>query len=922
MTGLGALTFASPWLLLALAVLPVLWWLLRVTPPAPRRIRFPAIRLLLGLQPREETPHRTPPWLIALRLLIASLIILALAHPLINAAGRLGGTGPLLLVIDDGWAAAPSWEERRTAMLDLIGEAEREQRPVVLLTTAPHADGQPPAASSLLSAAEARRQIQALRPKPWPTDRAAALGALDGLQFEASPAVVWFSDGIAAGRAAATEDDAFVLAQRLRDMGDLRVLQEPPTELPLLQLPPVTDRSALTLRLRRASPKGERRVAIQASDENGRLVTREEVTFREGEAEAEHAVTLPTELRNRIVRLAVEGENSAGAVVLLDERWRQRPVGLVSGGPEAEAQPLLGDVYYLERALTPHAEVRKGDIPALLGRELAVLMLADVGSLPDREAAELEAWIERGGVLLRFAGPRLAQNADALLPVRLRGGDRSLGGALSWSEPARLAPFPAESPFAGLAIPDDLVIRRQVLAEPEVDLGRKTWARLQDGTPLVTAERRGDGWLVLVHTTANAEWSNLPLSGLFVEMLQRIVGMSEGVAAVAANEPLPPLETLDGFGRAEPPPATALPAPPAILESGQSGPGHPPGFYGRESARRALNLSAGLTAFEPIGRLPAGVSASPFAESQEIDLKPWLLTAGLLLLLADLCIALALRGLLPTRRAAGTAALLFCLGALAPAAVEQARAQDGAVGGGSEADAIEAASQTRLAYVRTGSPEVDATSRAGLEGLSLVLQQRTAVEAAQPMGVDVESDELAFFPLLYWPVVPEQPPLSDGALRRLNDYLRYGGIILFDTRDQNAAGGFGIAGAGTERLRDLVQGLDVPPLIPVPPDHVLTKAFYLMQEFPGRWDGGGLWVQDGEDHVNDGVSSVIIGGNDWASAWAVDDTGRPMFPVVPGGERQREMAYRFGVNLVMYALTGNYKSDQVHVPAILERLGQ
>jgi len=70
------------------------------------------------------------------------------------------------------------------------------------------------------------------------------------------------------------------------------------------------------------------------------------------------------------------------------------------------------------------------------------------------------------------------------------------------------------------------------------------------------------------------------------------------------------------------------------------------------------------------------------------------------------------------------------------------------------------------------------------------------------------------------------------------------------------------------------------------------------------------------------VSRVIIGGHDWASAWAVDNAGRPMFPVVPGGERQREMAYRFGVNLVMYTLTGNYKSDQVHVPAILERLGQ
>src|SRR5690606_13499405 len=126
----------------------------------------------------------------------------------------------------------------------------------------------------------------------------------------------------------------------------------------------------------------------------------------------------------------------------------------------------------------------------------------------------------------------------------------------------------------------------------------------------------------------------------------------------------------------------------------------------------------------------------------------------------------------------------------------------------------------------------------------------------------------------------------------------------------------------TARLRELARDLDVPPLTTVPPDHVLTKSFYLMQEFPGRWADGEVWVDAQEDRLNDGVSPVIIGGNDWAAAWAVDDSGRPLFPVVPGDERQREMAYRFGVNLVMYVLTGNYKSDQVHVPAILERLGQ
>jgi hypothetical protein len=164
--------------------------------------------------------------------------------------------------------------------------------------------------------------------------------------------------------------------------------------------------------------------------------------------------------------------------------------------------------------------------------------------------------------------------------------------------------------------------------------------------------------------------------------------------------------------------------------------------------------------------------------------------------------------------------------------------------------------------------------------------------------------------------------LSPRAVERLNRYLATGGTIFFDTRDQGEGGTGGLAGSATQRLRQIAAGLNIPPLEPVPPDHVLTKSFYLLQEFPGRWAGGQIWVQPTEDRVNDGVSTVIIGSNDYAGAWAVDAQGRPAYAVVPGGEPQREMAYRFGVNLVMYTLTGNYKSDQVHVPAILERLGQ
>jgi len=225
-------------------------------------------------------------------------------------------------------------------------------------------------------------------------------------------------------------------------------------------------------------------------------------------------------------------------------------------------------------------------------------------------------------------------------------------------------------------------------------------------------------------------------------------------------------------------------------------------------------------------------------------------------------------------------------------------------------------------------------AQAGLKGLSETLFFRTSVEPAEPMAVDLETDELSFFPFLYWPITPDQPTPSDAAYAKLNDYLRTGGMILFDTRDADIAR-FGAASPNGRKLQELAAPLDVPALEPVPSDHVLTRTFYLLQDFPGRHTGGEVWVEaapaDAEliegmpfRNLNDNVTPVVIGGNDWASAWAVDDRGSPLVPVGRGfsGERQREIAYRFGVNLVMHVLTGNYKSDQVHVPALLDRLGQ
>jgi hypothetical protein len=200
------------------------------------------------------------------------------------------------------------------------------------------------------------------------------------------------------------------------------------------------------------------------------------------------------------------------------------------------------------------------------------------------------------------------------------------------------------------------------------------------------------------------------------------------------------------------------------------------------------------------------------------------------------------------------------------------------------------------------------------------------------MGVNIDRDELVFFPLLYWPVRPDAQPLSDETLARVDAYMKQGGMIIFDTKDYQAPTSFssGIQGQ-SPALVNLIGKLDTPRLEPVPEGHVLTKSFYLLNGFPGRWDGGALWVEarandeegDGRRALKaDGVSSILITSNDFAGAWALGPDNRPLYAVVPGGEVQREMAFRVGINIVMYALTGNYKADQVHVPALLERLGQ
>ena len=892
--------FAAPWVLLALPALPLLWWLLRVTPPAPRSETFPAIRLLMGLHAREETPARTPWWLLLLRMVAATLVIVALARPILDAGSTLSGSGPVLLVVDNGWASAGDWPRRMQAANSVLDRAERAGRKVALLATAPDESNTAPQATAAMPVADLRSRLAALHPEPWSPDRAETLAALQSWR-EPGAAVVYLGDGLTHG------EDFARFAAGLSEVGPVTELRGEAAPARLL-LPPDNTADRLITRVEQVAQPLPSHAIVLAQSGDGRTLARATIDLPAGATSGTAPIVLPLELRNRLNRLVLEGPPGAASVVLLDERWRRRPVGLLAGDLTSADTPFSGPLYYLRRALGPFTELREGDLQSLLKGDISVLVLADrpLPAGPDREA--VDRWVRGGGLLVRFAGPRTAEQpmgeTDPLMPVKLLGGDRQLGGALSWAEPAGVAPFSARSPFAGLTVQSEVKVNRQVLAEPSADLANHTWATLADGTPLVTEAVHGNGRIVLFHVTANADWSNLPLSGLFVEMLRRLVALSAGVASSADNTVLAPAETLDGFGLLGTPPQAASGLTAAEIAGTTASPRHPPGLYGPENGRRALNLGANLPAPEAAPVVSGARVEDIGAAVPERALGPPLLAAALVLLLLDLVIALGLRGLLrPSRMAAGVL--------LATLAVHGAHALD---------SNVNPALATRLGYIVTGDPQLDTISRQGLEGLSNYVNRRTAAVLVEPDAVEPGKTDLSFYPLLYWPISADADTLTAQQVGAMNDYMSRGGIILIDTRDSGSGAGFA---PGTETaLQRIARGLIVPPLAPLTTEHVLARAFYLLHDFPGRYTGAEIWVQRDQDRTNDSVSPVIIGGNDWASAWAVDDAGRNPYAVIPGGERQRTLAYRFGVNLVMYALTGNYKGDQVHVPAILQRLGQ
>ncbi len=877
------LSFLNPLLLGALLLLPLIYLILRVIPPAAKRVVLPTTRFLHDLEQKNPPTQKTPWWLLLLRLAILAFLIVGLSGPYLKAAEPLEGKGPINLILDNGWAAGQTWDTQRDAALSLLQQAKRANRPVSLILTAPLAGEDQPQIFPAQSPEAVISQIKGLSPVSWP-----GVPALVPGNIKKEDTSIWITTGLA-------EQGYGAL---LSALPQVKVVIPPKARLPLMLRPPLEENDKLMGRAEAVMGSPSSRIQVTATDLRGHLVDQTSVTLSGGQGYVDVPFIVESKEAATTTRVQIAGRAGAGTVVLNNRNQLNTQIGLISGSDAKDSYNLSDPAYYISRAVQPFAQFSTGTASDLIKTNPGIIVLADGSALPPRTLEELDTWVKGGGILLRFANSALSEDPDALLPVRLRRSERSLQGSMTWDNPLSVKAINPGSPLPS-QLPADIRIRRQLLAEPAPDLAEKTWVTLSDDTPLITAASSGKGLLVLVHTTATPEWSDLPLSGFYVDIfrtLMTLAGHSDKQAG--QKKQLQALRIFNGYGQLVQPPATLKPVNRSDFATLAPSSLHPPGLYGTEDESVALNLGERLPPLEPIAaHVPAGNLIDGLS-GQDVNYAPFFFYVCMIAFLVDCLVTLLLSGLWMKLRWGVAALALLC--ALSPLPAY--------------ADDAELAGEIHLAYIRTGDAALDAASEQGLTALSAQLNQRTAIQAGDVVGLTPGQSELSFYPLIYWPISTAQPELSADASRALQSYIDKGGMILIDTRDgiyrPTALG----QSAQIAQMKKLVGALSFNPLVEAPEPHVIFKSFYLLNVYEDLALTGDIYVEDDAVDNAGAVSSVLLTGQDWGRIWASSEGGIPV--------TRREQAVRFGINTVMYALTGNYKADQVHMNAILERLGQ
>ncbi len=916
--GFDFLQFASPWFLAALAGLPILWWLLKLTPPKAKSLNFGGLYFLQKISNEEKTSNKLPLWLLILRLAIIACLILAFSEPFYKKSNFLQTetTGKTVIVlIDNGWASAQNWTSMKNQASTLIKEAGKNDQQIILKALFDEGE----ADIGVTPFENALSNLNQITPQVLPEslkDYESLKNELESFTRNSNSVIFYLNDGLSFE----TENEF------IRDLNNSATLKifDNSEEANILSLHRSAYQGALELTV---TNKGIQDSAVSQNllqfNDDSQLINSQILAINDDEELNRVTLNAESSILRQTTLTTLESQNHAGAKIWNKSNQVEKTIGLLQGKSKEGSDQLeyLSPYFYIEKALAPYHEVIKGELSDVIEKS-NVIILANSTDLKENDVEPLRNWINEGGIFIRFADENLATGMfKELSPVNLRITGREFDTAFSWQDPQEIQDYPNNSLFAAYRVPNDIEVKRQILAEPSLDLNDKTLASLEDGTPMITASQEELGWLVLYHIDATPQWSNLPISGHFIEQLNALSQLSTNTVTTNASGDGKRIFRLIqeiGFqGKLNAATQKGLSIELPLANNFEISKETPAGVYENENGQ-LYNLNFGATASKDIRlsvALPSRLNVMNYTNDKDIEFKPYFLMAGLILLLIDWIYMLSYQGIF-RRFTFGALFLLFSL-SFNPSQTMAA-------------DPVPYTDGIYLAYIKSGDPNIDRLAEAGLTGLMSETIKRTSADLKGVVGINLESDPLYPYPLIYWPLKNSGVNtnyLSNKTSAKLSHYFANGGLLFIDTRDQYLFSSnsddlieLNYQNNASNRLQTLFNNIDIPPMKKMAKDHVLARSFYLLENYPGLYKNGGLWIAEQSKTINDGVSPLIVGSNDWISAWAVDQNNQPMINVPVGGNYQREISYRFGINLILYALTGNYKEDQIHIPFILERL--
>ena len=896
---INTINFGNTFALIGLLSLPIIFFIVKLYPPTPREKKYSSFFLLKDILKTNNTKSKFPLWLLILRLLLCLLIIIFFSDPYLKKTSTTENYKNYVIIADNGWSITSNYQNYKNIIKDISIEAENHNKELHIYFSSLEKITKP---NIFKHHNEVMEFISRNAPLAQQTFRKNLNKILEQNNYFKSSKVFYIFSNF---------DSGSLLAQNktlslIKENNSLIEIINPIKKITFIKELNIK-KEKLELKIQRKGYYANNDFTLKIFGDNSDVLFEKKYTFKSNLNEYKLLETFPLEVINQFFKIKILNESHAGATFYLDDYGKRVAIGLVAEDEISSEKPLLSPIYYIKKSLDQNHSIHIASIKKILEEKKSIIFLPSNNKVSKTDKKRLKNWVNKGGVLVRFSDKNIINQKNLYLDEKNYFPSlRRIAKDFSIQEKLSITPFKKNKLLSSLEIPNDLVFEKQLIIDNhKSDI--VVLASLEDQSPLITMKYVGSGKVILFHVTSNNEWSNLPLSSLFKDIISKLL-LVPLEQKIEYSEEMSMKFRINSYGELASPIKTYYYKNSDFLKENYPSFRNPAGIYENENLSIALNLSGNFNTESFFSNIDEKFLIKSNYEKSVFQLKNYILVLIFITFFLDMLINILLKNnVLLIKFFKNIRISTFLLVFLIILPIHR------------KIDASENYNNLFLAYVKTDNKLFNQIAFSGLNNLKSYLIKRTSISPKGVKEIDIINDKILYFPLIYWKVADNINNLEEKTVKKIRNYLNTGGIILFDIIESSRSGSSTNEYA-LEKIKALFSDLGIEKLEQISKDHTIARSYYLLKNFPGRFDNRNLLIDTDNLDSKDGVSSVIVGSNDWTGAWAVDNNNYPLYQVVPGGDRQREISFRFGINLMMYALTGNYKSDQVHNKSILERL--